>query len=524
MALLLHARLRGAACAGALVLAAGIAGPLGADEAHAALAETAKGPVGYDSFRRLDLLPLLRPGVQARQESSYDRSGANDDGIPGTYSCRRITAQGRCVLAEHAGPGEIDSMWFTRHRANIAPTGGLRIVLDGRTVVDAPLLDVVNGRLGAPFVLPLVANTFQSSGGAYVKVPMPFRERMEVSTSANPIYYHVAFRTFSDADGVTIFDPAAPAADVLATLRASGLRDPKPALPGARTAARAFTLAPGRRLVLDRRTGPGVITALQLRFRRLSAPRRGVPFPRQELFRFARVQMFFDGRRTVDAPLGEFFGSGIAPATVRALLLAQSPSPFGWLSAWWPMPFTEGAALHLVNTSRTSVFAGDLRVTGAPSAQWGEALRSGEAGRFRTTSRRGFTTPGVDWPILVTGGRGLVVGVSQSLRGTVTRRYLEGDERVSADGAPVSLYHGTGTEDFYEGGFYFLRGPFTRPLNGAPARRFGGFSCPLSDCTSMYRLLVGDAIPFARSLRFTMEHGPANALRGLYGSTAYWYG
>src|SRR4051794_9290540 len=86
---------------------------------------------GWDAYRRLDRLPLLRPGERARLASSYDRRGGNRDG---TFACRRRLG-GRCVLAEATGPGEIDSIWTTRPRAgDVRRTGTLRIELDGRRV------------------------------------------------------------------------------------------------------------------------------------------------------------------------------------------------------------------------------------------------------------------------------------------------------------------------------------------------------------------------------------------------------
>ena len=150
---------------------------------------TAKGPVGWQTLRRLDLLPLLPVGVSTAQFSSYDRTGGNDDGR--TYSCLRETASEGCVIAEHSGPGEIDSIWSTRNGGDVSETGNLRIEIDGRTVVNAPFQQVVNGGLGAPFSPPLVANASRSSGGVYIKVPMPFRQSMKISTQVNPRYYHI---------------------------------------------------------------------------------------------------------------------------------------------------------------------------------------------------------------------------------------------------------------------------------------------------------------------------------------------
>ena len=44
--------------------------------------------------------------------------------------------------------------------------------------------------------------------------------------------------------------------------------------------------------------------------------------------------------------------------------------------------------------------------------------------------------------------------------------HLEGDERISVDGSRSPQIHGTGLEDFFSGGFYFIRGAFTLPTHG----------------------------------------------------------
>lgn len=483
-----------------------------------------KGPVGLTTLRRLDLLPLLPLGVGSGEYSSYDRSGGADDGRRGTYSCLRQTSVEGCVLAERRGAGEIDSIWFTRDAGDVSATGALRIEVDGRTIVDASLQKVADGALGPPFSFPLVANRLQSSGGVYIKVPIPFRRSMKVSTQENPLYYHVNYRSFSDGAGVSSFNPADRAGDVLAKLRAAGQRDPKPRAPAAVTVRRAFRLAAGGRLSLPAITGPGVITGLRVRFARLTAARPGEPDPRTALLQSARLALSFDGRQTVDSPIGEFFGSGLGPATVRSLLLAQSPLATGYMSSWWPMPFRRSASVSLRNASSTGVLAGEVLITRAPQPAIVSALASHRAGYFHATSRSGATTPGQDWSVLAVRGRGRLVGVSQTLRGAIDRKYLEGDERVYLNGASAPQLHGTGTEDFYEGGYFFNQGPFTAPFNGSPAHLVDGPQCPASDCNSVYRLLLTDSIAFATGLRFGLEHGDFNANPGTYGSTAYWYG
>src|SRR3984893_5728499 len=190
--------------------------------------------VGWDTYRRLDRLPYLSADTEPLQGSSFDRTAGGFDITTGNQNgsggCLASGGVG-CVIAEDRGAGEIDSIWFTRDNGNVTRMGAIRIDLDGHTGVDAPLQSLVDGGLGAPFVWPLVANADQSPGGVYIKVPMPYRQSMRISVASHLEYYHVGYRRFSTADGVNTFSPSDPALDVIATLRAAGTTDPKPAAP-----------------------------------------------------------------------------------------------------------------------------------------------------------------------------------------------------------------------------------------------------------------------------------------------------
>ena len=472
-------------------------------------AVAAEGPVGWDVYRRLDLLPRIQQGERTLQSSSYDRTGGNNDGFNGTYSCLREVAEG-CVIAEHTGPGEIDSIWSTRDFGDVGKTGRIRIDLDGRTVLDAPLQDVVDGKLGAPFAFPLVANSDQSSGGVYIRVPMPFRRSMRVVTEHNPLFHHVTYRAFGDAGGVRTFDPRDKARDVFAALRAAGLRDPKPRAPRRVIGRTAIQVRAGRSGTLLRLPGPGVITALRIR----------IPDATDEVLAKTRLRIHFDGRRTVDAPLGEFFGAGPSAARVRTLMSRAGPRAGDPLIAWWPMPYARSATVALVNGTAAPI-DGEVQVTiGRLTRPPRPAL-----GRFHATSDSGPTVPGRDWTFLRTRGRGKFVGVTHSMSGGGSLpTYLEGDEHVVVDRAPSPQLQGTGTEDFYEGGWYFLLRPFTLPFNGMPSFRTGESGCAASSCLTAYRLMIGDAVSFRSSLDFGIEHGHQNGVDATYGSTAYWYG
>jgi hypothetical protein len=265
-------------------------------------------------------------------------------------------------------------------------------------------------------------------------------------------------------------------------------------------------------------------------FPEMSAPAATIPSgasgtpvgaPPQE----GRLRIAFDGRWTVDSPLGEFFGTGLGhdAGPVAALLFAVDAN--GWHSAWWPMPYGASATVELLNDSGEALMSGVAEITTAPLATSTAAVAAdGVTGYFSATAAQGPTAPGRDWLFLDARGMGKVVGVSSVMAGAGPgRAYLEGDERVLVDGARSPAMHGTGTEDFYGGGWYFNRGPFSAPLNGATAHHMGAPDCPF-ECDAAYRLLLADAIPFEAAVRFSIEHGPRNQEAGTYASTTFWYG
>ncbi|OHV06688.1 glycoside hydrolase family 172 protein [Mycobacterium talmoniae] len=510
------------------LLLSGIAGVAGAGSAGAE--PVIAGPdarlVGWDTYRRLDRLPYLSAGTQALQVSSFDRSGGDFDVATGnrngTGGCLALGGAG-CVIAEDHGAGEVDSIWLTRDGGKVGAIGTVRIELDGQTVLDAPLQSVVDGGLGAPFVWPLVANGTQSPGGVYIKVPMPYRQSMRISVAANLEYYHVDYRQFSTADGVRTFSPADPALDVLAMFRAAGAGDPKPSAAGAAHHPRVVDLPAGAGLTIAESTGSGTISALHLR----------LPQPADHLLAGLRLQIEFDGQTLVDSPLGEFFGAGLGATGVRSLMFATMPQPDGAvaLSEWWPMPFVESAHVTLVNTTDNPVPGIDCDVVTAPDPQWAPALASGRAGYFTARSHAGPTVLGQDWLFADEAGHGKFVGVSHTIRGARIKTafsdgapyFLEGAERVYTDGSASPQWYGTGTEDFYEGGWYFKGGThFSAPLTGQPDQRTAAAGCA-DYCVGAYRLMLADAIGYHSAIRFGIEHGKRNMVQPDYSSTAFLY-
>ena len=648
---------------------------------RSASSDIGKGPVGWDIYRQLDRVQELRSGTETREFSSTDPAQANGD----FNHPLRVTSDGAYVLAETTGPGEIESIWSTINGGDVTNDGKITIELDGKTVLSAAYEDVVSGKLGAPWVWPLVGNLLDTSGGAQIKVPMPYQKSMRVTTQGNPDYFHVIYRQFRDASGIRTFDPTDHALDVIAKLRAFGATDPKAPSGGTGSETANINIPAGSQTQLIQVQGSGEITQLRLQLPQVQhAPyviddgrafgsggssqftvsvdpsnngvrliRRYDPsignqkakvlvngtlagewtsgaavaagswadetivlpasltagkssltvvnqFESSDLdfneFRYdvaslvngewtrtdtvdvgpnhpgeeqshnytiaaptwqgvrafnysvdaqtlansvavlagARLQIIFDGQTTVDAPIGEFFGTGLGKYDVRTLMFSvDSSATEGWYTTWWPMPFGRDVVVRIVNGSGIPIQGGKIEVQFTRDASFASRLNpSGDLGYFHATYNRSQPATQEDYVFLDTPGRGLFVGLTHTMRGTqgISRGYLEGNERVYFDNSLSPGWNGTGTEDFYESGWYFRDNfpayadvPYSRPLTGNPAYNPGveGFA---NDTTGTYRLLLAESISFGQRLRFTIQHGAVDDVPVDYSSVAFWYG
>jgi hypothetical protein len=170
------------------------------------------------------------------------------------------------------------------------------------------------------------------------------------------------------------------------------------------------------------------------------------------------------------------------------------------------------ATVTLTNTSQYKV-TGTAEVTAARDARKAVDLVTGESGYFTAISHRAEPVMGQDWTIANTTGRGKFVGVSQTMEGLQpdgnTRGYLEGDERVYVDGERTPAIHGTGTEDYYESGWYFNQGTYSTPFHGNSGHEVQAGFCTV-ECDSAWRLHITDSIEYQNQLGFGIEHGQQN--------------
>ncbi|MGI8751195.1 MAG: DUF2961 domain-containing protein [Acidimicrobiales bacterium] len=129
----------------------------------------------------------------------------------------------------------------------------------------------------------------------------------------------------------------------------------------------------------------------------------------------------------------------------------------------------------------------------------------------------------MDFPLLDQSGPGKLLGISLTMDGRSPGvGFLEGDERFTLDGSRTPQEQGTGTEDLFEGGWYFSGGHFRAPFTGLVTHESTTTGCAY-ECLSAYRFFVADSVPFHAGAHLSIEHGNRNDTAAHYAATAYLY-
>jgi hypothetical protein len=226
------------------------------------------------------------------------------------------------------------------------------------------------------------------------------------------------------------------------------------------------------------------------------------------------MRIYWDNepRPSVEVPFGDFFGSGFRYRQYVSQFLGMTS---GGYICYFPMPFERSARIEITNETRQEIdgflyqidyqkFEGALESDVAYfHAQWNRSIRTNYDSNF---------------VLLRAEGKGHLVGVNlniQSYDGKLA--FLEGDEMIYVDGEKRPSVQGTGTEDFFSGGWYFSQGEFSGPYGGLIYKNDS------LGQVAAYRHHILDPVPFKKSIRVTMEHGHGNQEVADYSSTVYWY-
>ena len=245
------------------------------------------------------------------------------------------------------------------------------------------------------------------------------------------------------------------------------------------------------------------------------------------------LRMYWDGKDfpSVEAPLGAFFGQGWDEAYEFASLpLAAGPKNGMGLVCYFAMPFAKGAKIEIENQNDSTMqrfyyYIDYIEMKILPenlgrfhawyNKELTEAQPQGEIYERAYVNKDGKD----NYVVADIQGKGHFVGVNYYVNNPSPDWYGEGDDMIFIDGDETPTLHGTGTEDYFNTAW----GPnsiFLHPYYGyARVNDNIGYL----GRTHCYRFHINDPIYFDKSLKFTFEHGHANAKTLEIATVAYWY-
>jgi hypothetical protein len=457
------------------------------------------------------LLPSYRNNTTEAQVSTYDTTGGNDDGFAGRYSFIRRNIDSSLVIFEQDGPGVINHIH--------TPTPGndtLDFFIDDmiQPAFSIKYIDLFSGKV-FPFVKPLCGGEL---GGYYCYFPIAYQKGLRIVYRGKYLQFHdIQYRSFSQATHVKSFTPKLTGEEkqLLKDINELWNKDEKQASDFVNSNEHVFTsevsltLTAGETKPLFNLNEGGRIIGIEVY-------EKG---PDKKIYKQVDIKINWDDEAApaVYCPLADFFGYAFGEPSMQSLLLGYKNSKH---YCYYPMPFDKHASIKLISredktrpaiTIKAKVFY--LKVRRNVNTE----------GRFYTAwnSKKHLEKDGPHI-FLDTKAKGHYVGSvlqASGLHAGVTT-FFEGDDSTVVDGRTV--IHGTGSEDYFNGGWYAVHGrwdeKFSLPLHGAL-----DYSAIYSR-TGGYRFYLNDKIPFNKKIYQSIEHGPVqNNIPAQYTSLALFY-
>ena len=465
---------------------------------------------GFHDLTLLASVPVEGEGF--RQFSSYDRASASGPGTEGwfanqdrgNYLATEVVGEETLhVLMDVEGPGCVVRFWSAN------PSGDLLFFVDGaeQPTMRLPMTALFDGSR-APFEEPMSAIRER---GANCYVPLPFDKGLKICATADDLYYQVGVKTWA-------------AGTRLPSLSEQLLKNHTDDIQfiGRLLDSGDLVTNPRKRTDQVGRFTPNLEQHLWVNHSGTIHLMRTRILNAKDLkdidsvVRSLRVKIHADRDKTpqVDVPLSDFFGMGSTVKPFENYLQRVIEHEDGSLECLFlmPMPFEDGLRVKIVNESREKVF---LRTQLFYELGDPQPLRLHAASHFE----QGFATrPRSDFSVLDADGPGRYVGTVLSVCNLTEAWWGEGDERITLDGEEFPSVFGTGTEDYF--GFAWASpNTFSHPL-------FGQTQCDGPGNyghSNMHRIMIGDAIPFQKSLKFDLEIWHWENVDLDLAATSFWY-
>ena len=462
---------------------------------------------------RLDLLPQYRSGI-VEQVSSYDTTGLNDDGFSGRYSYIR-KEDNKLILADLEGPGVINRIWTPT-----PTTDTIQFYFDGEDSprISIPFIDLFSGKV-YPFINPVCGNEV---GGYYCYLPILYSKSCIIKYIGERIQFHqIQSRPYPTGTMIESFsmDWSTKAKEALETACHfwGGERQPLNHLKESgievKEETKQFFLSPGETVAFFNSSSGGRIVGIELEC--------GSALEGQNKDIMIQAQWDDDAIPAIYSPAADFFGYAFGKPAMRSFLAGQSSSGINY--CYLPMPFKKKASLKMVYEKREDAIQPKVELR--TKVYYASIPRNPELEGCLYTVWRREIMPKDNEPYLFADlkDKGHYIGTIHLAQGLLSgmTQFFEGDDSTYVDGK--MHMHGTGSEDYYNGGWYALLDRWDRGVS-LPIHGSLDYSLPMSR-TGGYRFYLTDKLTFENDFLMTIEHGPAHNLFPVdYTSVAFYYG
>lgn len=463
-----------------------------------------------EKFYDFSSLPKYEANTYSAEVSTYDPTGGNDDGFGGTYSFVRKNADSSLVIFEQKGPGVINRIWTPTPSEDT-----LDFYIDDtlHKAFSICYMDLFSGKV-YPFTAPLCNNQL---GGYYSYLPIPFNKFCKIIFRGKKTQFHqIGYRLYKSNTPVKSFSLSLNEAEKAALEKIKKVWQN----PGAiiknnndvTSTQKLITLKPGETSVVFKSRKPGRIAGFEI----ISQAVLDTTAKNIDL----KITWDDDKQPAVYCPLADYFGYAFGKASMMGLMAGSDGKKH---YSWFPMPYDKSARIELIyrKTTDTTLLSGvTLLVKVYHQNKKRDAATEGKF--YAAWNTENPVATGKPYTMLDVKGKGHLAGAvlqAQGLKPGMTL-FFEGDDSTVIDGE--TRFHGTGSEDFFNGGWYALLDRWNDAM-----------SLPLSGClyystalsrTGGYRYFLTDKISFNKSLLQTIEHGPQhNLFPSDYTSVSYYY-
>lgn len=462
-------------------------------------------------FYDFSSLPLYENNVYSAEVSTYDTTGGNNDGFNGTYSFIRRNADSSLVLFDQKGPGVINRFWTP------TPTKDtLDFYIDDTSHVSFSIcyMDLYSGKV-YPFVAPLCSNQL---GGYYCYLPIPFANSCKVVLKAKSTQFHqIGYKLYDKSKTIKSFSLQIDEATKQSLEKIITVFDKISSIQidknnSTNEVQKKVSINPGENVEVYSSNNPGRIIGFEI----LSSSAL------TDIAKNIDLKITWDNEATpaVYCPLADYFGYAFGKPSMIGLMAGSDGKNF---YSRFPMPYDKSAKIELMYRKPNDTNMQDnvsLLVKVYSQNKRRDVTKEGKF--YAAWSNENPVPTGKPYTILDAKGKGNFVGVvlqAQGLQPGMTI-FFEGDDSTVIDGE--TRFHGTGSEDFFNGGWYALLDRWddamSLPLSGSL-----GYSTALSR-TGAYRYFITDKMSFAKSFLLTIEHGPShNLYPSNYTSVSYYY-